>query len=121
MGWKECDPTKYPNGATFAQAMEQSLGAVDALVKAAKGSKEFGAKEIMAVGVLEDFAAGVRSAGEACEESCLRMLEYISKAHKKLGAPGDWGYGYPEGDALQWLYASTRLLNAVTHPAVAQP
>ncbi len=39
--------------------------------------------------------------------NCLaRMLEGKS-VHKAFGAPGDWGYGTPIGDALSDAYHST--------------
>lgn len=117
MGWKDCYPNKHPDGVTPEKALQEAMGAVDALVRAADKSKEFGIREHRAVGVLADLTAGLRTAGP-CVEACLRLLEGIGKAYKQLGAPGDWGYGRPEGDALQWLYASTSLLNAASVASV---
>jgi len=33
-----------------------------------------------------------------------RLLEAIEQVHQAFGAPGDWGYGTPKGDALMALY-----------------
>lgn len=33
-----------------------------------------------------------------------RLLEATEQVHKAFGAPGDWGYGTPKGDALMALY-----------------
>lgn len=37
-------------------------------------------------------------------------LEAIWAVHTAFGAPGDYGYGTREGEALRWLYDSLRLL-----------
>lgn len=37
--------------------------------------------------------------------SPLFCREFVRRCHAAFGAPGDWGYGTPLGDALRGLYA----------------
>jgi len=41
---------------------------------------------------------------ESPEEDAAAITRAIGKAHRQLGAPGDFGYGTPCGDALRGLY-----------------
>ena len=38
------------------------------------------------------------------ESDAVEMTKAIGKSHRQLGAPGDFGYGTPCGDALRTLY-----------------
>lgn len=40
-------------------------------------------------------------------ESCKKALAAIHSVYKAFGAPGDYGYGTPKGDALNSLYGSS--------------
>ena len=39
-------------------------------------------------------------------QAVIAFQDAITRIHKAFGAPGDYGYGTPKGDALQALYAS---------------
>lgn len=40
-------------------------------------------------------------------------VQAIIAVHKAFGAPGNYGYGHPEGQALQFLYAAGTMLSKV--------
>lgn len=48
--------------------------------------------------------AGKRLAPEILGECGLSDAELREKIHRAFGAPGDFGYGTPEGDSLRRLY-----------------
>lgn len=41
----------------------------------------------------------------------LALLSRIEEVYRTVGAPGDWGYDHPTGDAARWLYDTIRLLS----------
>ncbi len=48
--------------------------------------------------------AGKRLAPEILGDCALNDAELRTKIHRAFGAPGDFGYGTPEGDSLRALY-----------------
>lgn len=118
MSWIECQKTPSET-VTLCEAINQAILAARAVVDAGRDSTEFKGREHGAVVLLHE-AAGAQPLAEpengdaALKPIASSLLAAIHDAHRRLGAPGNWGYGTPEGDSLRWLYDSTRLLaNAV--------
>jgi hypothetical protein len=51
-----------------------------------------------------------RPENETPERALEECKEAIGKVHRAFGAPGNYGYGHPEGDSLQHLYAAHDLV-----------
>jgi hypothetical protein len=62
---------------------------------------------------LLDLRAAAGDPGRKLHEELGNLLT----AYKHLGAPGDFGYGHPTGDALQRLYAAHNALCAANRAA----
>jgi hypothetical protein len=104
-----CEDCNDPENATIERACQEARGAVRALLAAARTSTEFRGPEHGAVHLLREATQDFMDS-EPTAATCGIFLAATKEAHRRLGAPGDFGYGTPEGDAMQWLYASTRLL-----------
>lgn len=76
---------------------EQFRLACAILDQVARTSKEFGNRERTAAFELSQCAENAKHPSE--------MRESFRDAYRLLGAPGDFGYGSPEGDALQDVYS----------------
>ncbi len=56
---------------------------------------------------------------ENAAEAIIAFQEATLRIHKAFGAPGDYGYGTPKGDALQGLYAALNAASGVGKKARA--
>jgi hypothetical protein len=49
-------------------------------------------------------------------ESRSHLVVCFQEAHRAIGAPGDWGYGEPEGDAVKAVYDAYNAFATATKP-----
>ena len=88
---------------------------------ARREDSEFGLRETMAIGVLDqavqDYLAIVDEHVDRLP-AARKLRDAILYVHKKVGAPGDWGYDTMQGDSLARLYRSngplTRAISEAT-------
>jgi hypothetical protein len=130
MGYEECARISKKD-VTNAVAIEQAVLASRAIYKAFHNEcpddwRDLGPRGQVAlmdlVKYIDDAAlsstspAKVDAATERAErERITDLLTAIHVVHRYVGAPGDWGYGCPTGDAARWLYDTTRLLAACSN------
>lgn len=102
MAWQECQAlTAVDESDARAEAAQAAAAVLNAFREGGAWS-ELGPRGQVALLDLEV----AMTQGVSTSELHAAILE----AHRRVGPPGDWGYGHPEGKALAWLYETTRLL-----------
>jgi hypothetical protein len=81
------------------------IASIDKLSQVALRSVEFNDRQTAAV-------ISLGMAAEVHRDAPDNLIQAVVDAHKVLGAPGDFGYGTPEGEAMRWVYdIGNRLAN----------
>ena len=93
------------------KAKDATVAAITNLVTVARKSKKFNGRDQGAITLLHEAQMSAESAGTLLR-SCEMLRDAIVAAHRRLGAPGDFGYGTKEGDALRSLYDACNSLGA---------
>lgn len=111
---------------TPQQALRLALCSVNQLVAACDQSNVFKRREVYATELLRRHAADITQALDHLPaENQLnwiisagwRWIALVKTAKSDLGAPGDFGYDRPEGDAMRQLYNAADILFRVLNAA----
>lgn len=91
------------------EKVQRSIELAQALIAATYHSRDFKAREVMAVGALERVVKDAITtmgggAHHDVEPIRVALRDVILYVHHNVGAPGDWGYETAEGEALSKLY-----------------
>lgn len=109
MPWDECEKLNAATITTEQAVNEAILASIEIYeafrMKCPTDWRDLGPRGQVALMDLHRLA--IRAARPTCSE----LLPLIDEVYRRVGAPGDWGYGTPTGDAARWLYDTIRLLS----------